>query len=73
MPVESRDGFLGLQVPQFDRLVIATRSQSLAIWTKSDAIDRKAIAGEGSDEFLGLRVPQFDGAVIASRSQSLAI
>jgi hypothetical protein len=52
--------FLALQF-QFDGLV-KLRSQSLAIWTKCDAIDRIAMPGEGSNLF-GFAVPQFNGLV----------
>ena len=57
MPGEGGDGFLGLQVPQFDRVVMACRSQYLAIGAKGDAINRITMPGEGRDLFLGLQVP----------------
>ena len=40
MPFESADFPACLWIPEFDRLVITARSQYLAVWTKTHAIDR---------------------------------
>jgi hypothetical protein len=50
-------------------LSAASRSQSLAIGTKGDAIDPIAMPGEGSDGFLGLQVPQFDGLSLLAEAK----
>ena len=73
MALEGEQLLAGRAVPDLHRLVIAPRSQALAVRAERHAHDPTGMALEGEQLLAGRAVPDLHRLVIARRSQALAV
>ncbi len=73
MPLQRIYLFLRLNIPQLNHVVVAARSQILAVRREYNTQDAIAVPLQSSYLALLLDTPQLDRIVAAARSQILAI
>ena len=68
MPLKSTDFLAGGDIPEFDGVVTATRSQGFTIGAETDTFNPTAMPLKSTDFLEAGESQEFDGVVITARS-----